>query len=263
MQDAEFVRQLCRALDLDLAEASLGVRAHAECQRPGPGDGRPGAALGLAPPGGRAGRRLRRGHGSHLGRSLGDSVPASRAGRGVGLPPSPGPAPGPALVAPGGNPPDGPPRLPGLPQHSLAGGRDATPIPSPPGTAGARSSKPSGRKRRTWTGTCSRPISRPRRPNSWPGRWSPDGRAPAGPSRMGESSSGASPGLSRNCAGPWNPPSAASAGPGKRPCCGASRPGSSARLSKWSQTNFVGEFPPKPRTRRRVSASKVQPPSRA
>jgi tRNA(Ile)-lysidine synthase len=28
--DAAFVRQLCRALDLDLAEASLGVRAHAE-----------------------------------------------------------------------------------------------------------------------------------------------------------------------------------------------------------------------------------------
>ena len=33
--DAEFVRQLCRALDLDLAEASLGVRAHAEAQRIG------------------------------------------------------------------------------------------------------------------------------------------------------------------------------------------------------------------------------------
>ncbi|MCM2249080.1 MAG: tRNA lysidine(34) synthetase TilS [Geothrix sp.] len=29
-EDAAFVRQLCRALDLDLAEASLGVRAHAE-----------------------------------------------------------------------------------------------------------------------------------------------------------------------------------------------------------------------------------------
>ncbi|GLH72438.1 hypothetical protein GETHLI_09400 [Geothrix limicola] len=29
-QDADFVRQLCRALDLDLAEASLGVKAHAE-----------------------------------------------------------------------------------------------------------------------------------------------------------------------------------------------------------------------------------------
>lgn len=29
-EDAEFVRQLCRALDLDLAEASLGVRTHAE-----------------------------------------------------------------------------------------------------------------------------------------------------------------------------------------------------------------------------------------
>ena len=31
-EDAAFVRQLCRALDLDLAEASLGVRAHAEDQ---------------------------------------------------------------------------------------------------------------------------------------------------------------------------------------------------------------------------------------
>jgi tRNA(Ile)-lysidine synthase len=31
-EDAAFVRQLCRALDLDLAEASLGVRAHAEQQ---------------------------------------------------------------------------------------------------------------------------------------------------------------------------------------------------------------------------------------
>jgi tRNA(Ile)-lysidine synthetase-like protein len=30
--DADFVRQLCRALNLDLAEASLGVRAHAEDQ---------------------------------------------------------------------------------------------------------------------------------------------------------------------------------------------------------------------------------------
>lgn len=29
-EDADFVRQLCRALDLDLAEASLGVKAHAE-----------------------------------------------------------------------------------------------------------------------------------------------------------------------------------------------------------------------------------------
>ncbi len=31
-EDAAFVRQLCRALDLDLAEASLGVRAHAEAR---------------------------------------------------------------------------------------------------------------------------------------------------------------------------------------------------------------------------------------
>ncbi|MDR3684370.1 MAG: tRNA lysidine(34) synthetase TilS, partial [Geothrix sp.] len=31
-EDAAFVRQLCRALDLDLAEASLGVRAHAAAQ---------------------------------------------------------------------------------------------------------------------------------------------------------------------------------------------------------------------------------------
>jgi tRNA(Ile)-lysidine synthase len=31
-EDAAFVRQLCRTLDLDLAEASLGVRAHAEHQ---------------------------------------------------------------------------------------------------------------------------------------------------------------------------------------------------------------------------------------
>jgi tRNA(Ile)-lysidine synthetase-like protein len=31
-EDAAFVRQLCRAFDLDLAEASLGVRAHAENQ---------------------------------------------------------------------------------------------------------------------------------------------------------------------------------------------------------------------------------------
>ena len=31
-EDADFVRQLCRALDLDLAEASLGVRAHAKDQ---------------------------------------------------------------------------------------------------------------------------------------------------------------------------------------------------------------------------------------
>ncbi|MBK7293850.1 MAG: tRNA lysidine(34) synthetase TilS [Holophagaceae bacterium] len=31
-EDADFVRQLCRALDLDLAEASLGVRAHAQEQ---------------------------------------------------------------------------------------------------------------------------------------------------------------------------------------------------------------------------------------
>ncbi|HJV49439.1 MAG TPA: tRNA lysidine(34) synthetase TilS [Geothrix sp.] len=30
--DADFVRQLCRALDLDLAEASLGVRAHAQAR---------------------------------------------------------------------------------------------------------------------------------------------------------------------------------------------------------------------------------------
>lgn len=30
--DAAFVRQLCRALDLDLAEASLGVKAHAKAQ---------------------------------------------------------------------------------------------------------------------------------------------------------------------------------------------------------------------------------------
>jgi tRNA(Ile)-lysidine synthetase-like protein len=29
-QDADFVRQLCRALDLDLAEASLGVKVHAQ-----------------------------------------------------------------------------------------------------------------------------------------------------------------------------------------------------------------------------------------
>ncbi|MDP1832737.1 MAG: tRNA lysidine(34) synthetase TilS [Geothrix sp.] len=29
-EDADFVRQLCRALDLDLAEASLGVKAHAQ-----------------------------------------------------------------------------------------------------------------------------------------------------------------------------------------------------------------------------------------
>jgi len=33
--DAAFVRQLCRALDLDLAEASLGVRAHAEASAQG------------------------------------------------------------------------------------------------------------------------------------------------------------------------------------------------------------------------------------
>jgi tRNA(Ile)-lysidine synthetase-like protein len=31
-EDADFVRQLCRSLDLDLAEASLGVRAHAEAR---------------------------------------------------------------------------------------------------------------------------------------------------------------------------------------------------------------------------------------
>ena len=31
-EDAAFVRQLCRALDLDLAEASLGVRAHAQAE---------------------------------------------------------------------------------------------------------------------------------------------------------------------------------------------------------------------------------------
>ena len=31
-EDADFVRQLCRALDLDLVEASLGVRAHAEAR---------------------------------------------------------------------------------------------------------------------------------------------------------------------------------------------------------------------------------------
>ncbi|HEY3400859.1 MAG TPA: tRNA lysidine(34) synthetase TilS [Geothrix sp.] len=34
-EDAEFVRQLCRTLDLDLAEASLGVRAHAEASGQG------------------------------------------------------------------------------------------------------------------------------------------------------------------------------------------------------------------------------------
>jgi tRNA(Ile)-lysidine synthetase-like protein len=34
-EDAAFVRQLCRALDLDLAEASLGVRAHAEASAQG------------------------------------------------------------------------------------------------------------------------------------------------------------------------------------------------------------------------------------
>ncbi len=33
--DAEFVRTLCRNLDLDLAEASLGVRAHQEAQKVG------------------------------------------------------------------------------------------------------------------------------------------------------------------------------------------------------------------------------------
>lgn len=33
--DADFVRQLCRALDLDLVEASLGVRAHAQERRIG------------------------------------------------------------------------------------------------------------------------------------------------------------------------------------------------------------------------------------
>lgn len=33
--DADFVRQLCRNLDLDLAEASLGVKAHAESRRIG------------------------------------------------------------------------------------------------------------------------------------------------------------------------------------------------------------------------------------
>ncbi len=31
-EEAEFVRQLCRALDLDLAEASLGVKAHGEAR---------------------------------------------------------------------------------------------------------------------------------------------------------------------------------------------------------------------------------------
>jgi tRNA(Ile)-lysidine synthase len=31
-EDADFVRQLCRALDLDLVEASLGVRGHAEAE---------------------------------------------------------------------------------------------------------------------------------------------------------------------------------------------------------------------------------------
>lgn len=35
VEDADFVRQLCRALDLDLAEASLGVRTHARDQRIG------------------------------------------------------------------------------------------------------------------------------------------------------------------------------------------------------------------------------------
>lgn len=34
-EDADAVRQLCRALDLDLAEASLGVRAHAQNRRLG------------------------------------------------------------------------------------------------------------------------------------------------------------------------------------------------------------------------------------
>jgi len=34
-EDADFVRQLCRALDLDLAEASLGVKAHAEASGQG------------------------------------------------------------------------------------------------------------------------------------------------------------------------------------------------------------------------------------
>jgi tRNA(Ile)-lysidine synthase len=34
-EDADFVRQLCRALDLDLVEATLGVKAHAEDQKLG------------------------------------------------------------------------------------------------------------------------------------------------------------------------------------------------------------------------------------
>ena len=34
-EDAELVRTLCRNLDLDLAEASLGVRAHQEVQKVG------------------------------------------------------------------------------------------------------------------------------------------------------------------------------------------------------------------------------------
>lgn len=34
-EDADFVRQLCRALNLDLAEATLGVRAHADAHRLG------------------------------------------------------------------------------------------------------------------------------------------------------------------------------------------------------------------------------------
>lgn len=34
-EDSDFVRQLCRALDLDLAEASLGVKAHAEARHLG------------------------------------------------------------------------------------------------------------------------------------------------------------------------------------------------------------------------------------
>ena len=165
--DADFVRQLCRSLDLDLAEASLGVQAHAAAQ-----------GLGLE----MAARDLRwdwfrqeAAHGEAVavatGHTLDDHTETVflRLARGGGL---------------GSLQPLAPRQ--GLRWSPLAEVRRAelraylnakgcpgekmppTWSPSPPATAGGPSSRWCVQRPLSWTATSSRPTSKPRRPSTWP-----------------------------------------------------------------------------------------------
>ena len=217
---------LCRSADLDLVEAGLDVRAHAQA-----------AGLGLET----AARELRWTWLRALAAAEGAAAVATghtlddhtetvlvRLARGGGagcLTPLPA-APGPALVAPGPGPAG---RAEGLParQSGMPWLEDASnQEPFTPRNRWRRLLEPMRAEApaldahlwETHLQVAELAAFRDR-------RWKP-GAGPAGrPAGRRPACSWPAPGPSPSCAGPWRRPAGTPAGPGSRTCCGTSRPG--------------------------------------